>query len=157
MENEKIADILLKYKTDKNHGSRQNKYVDLGLWEISQNPDPYIGHTYGESYDEIFENFDRLSEINILEIGTQKGGSLLAWKEYFINGNIYGVDIVDAVLDEYRRDDISYITSDIKNEIVKEKLKDIMFDIIIDDGSHYLSDVLFVVSNYLSKLNKGDF
>ena len=30
-----------------------------------------------------------------------------------------------------------------------------MFDIIIDDGSHFLNDVLFVVDNYLDKLNKG--
>ena len=135
----KVAELLLKYKTDKNYGTIN----------------PKLGHCYGESYDDIFEMFDKNKEINFLEIGIQKGGSLLAWKDYFANANIYGVDIVDVILDEYRRDDINYIISDIKNESVKDQLKDIMFDIIIDDGSHVLSDVLYVISNYLSKLNKG--
>jgi SAM-dependent methyltransferase len=151
----KVAELLLKYKSDKNHGTIKNIYRDLNDWEICDNPLPYIGHTYGDSYDEIFEKFDRNSNINFLEIGIQKGGSLLAWKDYFINANIYGVDIVDAILSEYRREDFNYIISDIKNDSVKEIFKDISFDIIIDDGSHYLDDVLFVVSNYLEKLNKG--
>jgi len=156
MENQiKIADILLKYKSDKNYGTIKNIYKDLYTWELSDNPTPYIGHTYGQSYDEIFGQFEKDSNINFLEIGVQKGGSLLAWKEYFKNANIYGVDIIDAILDEYRRSDFKYIISDIKSDETKEALKDVMFDIIIDDGSHYLNDVLFVVSNYLNKLNKN--
>jgi len=155
MENRKIADILLKYKSDKNYGTIKNIYTDLYTWEISDNPTPHIGHTYGASYDEIFEQFERDSKVNFLEIGIQKGGSLLAWKEYFNNANIYGVDIVDAILDEYRSPDFKYIISDIKANEAKDALKDIYFDIIIDDGSHYLSDVLFVVENYLEKLKTG--
>jgi SAM-dependent methyltransferase len=151
----KVAELLLKYKSDKNHGTIKNIYNNLDNWEICENPEPYIGHTYGDSYDEIFEQFDRNSNIDFLEIGIQKGGSLLAWKDYFINSNIYGVDIVDSILPEYRREEFVYIISDIKDISVKERLKDILFDIIIDDGSHYLSDVLFVVSNYLEKLKKG--
>jgi hypothetical protein len=151
----KVAELLLKYKSDKNHGTIKNIYRDLNDWEICDNPETYIGHTYGDSYDEIFEKFDRNSNINFLEIGIQKGGSLLAWKDYFTNSNIYGVDIIDGILPEYRREDFNYIISDIKNESVKEILKDITFDIIIDDGSHYLSDVLFVISEYLDKLNFG--
>lgn len=153
----KVAELLLNYKSDKNHGTVENVYVDLNTWEVSTNPnvESPIGHTYGASYDEIFENYDRESNIKILEIGIQKGGSLLAWKDYFSNGSIYGVDILDGILPEYRREDFNYIISDIKDISVKEKLKDVIFDIIIDDGSHHLSDVLFVVNNYLEKLNTG--
>ena len=32
-----------------------------------------------------------------------------------------------------------------------------MFDLIIDDGSHHIDDVVFVISNYLDKLNKGGY
>lgn len=135
----KVAELLLKYKTDKNYGTIE----------------PNLGHCYGDSYDSIFEMFDRDGDITLLEIGIQKGGSLLAWKDYFKKSKIYGVDIVDVILDEYRRDDITYIISDINNESVKEQLKDVMFDIIIDDGSHMLPDVIYVVNNYLSKLNNG--
>lgn len=151
----KIAEILLKYQSDKNHGTITNIYSDLDSWTISDNPPLKLGHTYGNSYDEIFELFDRNSNISFLEIGIQKGGSLLAWKDYFPNANIYGVDIVDNILPEYRKDYFTYIISDIKNDSVIEQFTDIMFDIIIDDGSHYLSDVLFVVNTYLKKLKNN--
>lgn len=155
MSRKKVAEILLNYKTDKNHGSIKNIYKCLDTWEITENPQPMIGHSYGVSYDEIFENFDYSAEINILEIGIQRGGSLLAWKDYFNNSNIFGIDIKDVVLPEYKREDFTYIFKDINDLTIKEELKDVMFDIIIDDGSHYLNDVLFVVNNYLDKLNKN--
>jgi hypothetical protein len=44
-------------------------------------------------------------------------------KDYFTNSNIYGVDIVDGILPEYRREDFNYIISDIKSNSVKEILK----------------------------------
>lgn len=152
---EKIAKLLLKYKSDKNYGTIPNIYDDLFHWNVVPNPEPRIGHTYGDSYDEIFEEFKRDSEINFLEIGIQKGGSLLAWAEYFTNGNIYGVDIIDCVLDEYKSEKFHYIFKDIKDPSVKDTLNGIMFDIIIDDGSHQLPDVLYVVNNYLYKLKNG--
>lgn len=135
----KISELLLKYKTDKNYGTIV----------------PKLGHCYGNSYDKIFEKFDKESNLNFLEIGIQKGGSLLAWKDFFKNANVYGIDIVDEILEEYKRNDIEYIISDVKHPSVKEKLNKIKFDIIIDDGSHFISDVLYVVSEFLPLLNDG--
>lgn len=135
-----IYDILLKYNTDKNEGV---------LHPMSNG----IGHTYGKSYDKIFESFNRNDQLSILEIGIQKGGSLVAWKEYFNNSTIYGVDIIDSISPEYRNNDFHYIFNDIKSNKTTEILKDLKFDIIIDDGSHELPDVLFVVSNYLKNIN----
>lgn len=157
MERKKIGEILLNYKSDKNLGTVKNIYKDLYTFELSDDQEECIGHSYGDAYDEIFEKFDYQSNINFLEIGIQKGGSLCAWKDYFPNGNIYGIDIVDCILDEYRRPDFNYIISDIKDLSIKETLKDVMFDLIIDDGSHHIKDVVFVVSNYLDKLNKGGY
>lgn len=134
-----MYEILLKYNTDKNQGVLY--------------PTESVGHTYGKSYDKIFESFNKTDKLNILEIGIQKGGSLLAWKEYFSNSNIYGVDIVDCIYPEYKNDNFCYIFDDIKSDKTTQILKDIKFDIIIDDGSHELNDVLFVVSNYLQKIN----
>lgn len=118
----KISEILALYQTDK------------------VNP-----HTYGPTYDELFKLFNREDPISILEIGTQKGGSLCAWRDYFPNATITGIDIVDVVKPEYRRDDINYIICDINDYKTDE-----MFDIIIDDGSHWLKDVV----HSLSKLSK---
>lgn len=123
-----ISEVLSKYDTDK-----------------------ITHHKYGEVYNELFKKFNREDQLNILEIGTQKGGSLLAWKEYFPNAHVYGVDIVDVVPEEYQKDTVTRIISDIK-----EWKNDIIWDIIIDDGSHYLGDIVWVISHYCQKLkNKG--
>lgn len=136
-----MYDILLNYDSDKNKGVL--------------NPLSLEGHTYGKSYDKIFENFNSNEKLNILEIGIQKGGSLKAWKDFFINSNIYGVDIIDCILPEYKNDEFNYIFNDIKSDECNNYFKNLNFDIIIDDGSHHLDDVLFVVSNYVGKLNKN--
>ena len=75
MLNMNIGDLLLSYQTDKNRGKT-----------IEKN-----GHYYGDSYQRIFSNFDINSKLNILEVGVQKGGSLLAWKDYFKNANVVGL------------------------------------------------------------------
>jgi cephalosporin hydroxylase len=136
----KISEILLKYNTDKNKGS-----LRMG---------PGTGHFYGETYDRIFEEFDKDSEVCVIEIGVEKGGSLLAWKEYFKNGFIVGIDISDNRIDEYKSDEVYYILSDIKDPSLKDNslIKNNQFDIIIDDGSHYFNDVFYLISNYLDKL-----
>lgn len=125
--NETITQILRKYDTDKE-----------------------TFHRYGPTYETIFSQYDREDKLNILEIGTQKGGSLLAWKEYFPNATVYGVDIVDVVPDEYKLDTVTRVISDIK-----EWKNNMEWDIVIDDGSHYLMDLAYVIPNYLIKLKKG--
>ena len=126
----KISEILKKYKraTDK-------------IWH----------HRYGKAYDDLFSRFDRKAPLNIMEVGTQKGATLLAWKEYFPNANVYGVDIVDVVPEKYRKDTVTRVITDIKRLDT-----DIRFDIIIDDGSHYLGDMIYVVANYFMTMkDKG--
>lgn len=132
---ETIDEILFKYDTDKNKGVKDGVQ---------------LGHCYGNAYNVLFEQFDRNSELNILEIGVQKGGSLLAWKEYFKNANVTGIDILDVRLPEYINENVTFIHSDIR----KVNL-DTQFDIIIDDGSHFLEDVKFVTSIYIHKLKKN--
>jgi ubiquinone/menaquinone biosynthesis C-methylase UbiE len=139
--NLKISEILLKYKSDKNQGLSESK----------------SGHCYGPLYDDIFERFDRNSNLDILEIGIQKGGSLVAWKEYFQNANIWGIDIENQILDEYRNPDFKYIIHDVKSDKVKKELKNKKFDIIIDDGSHKLYDMMYVVDNFLVNLKPNGF
>ena len=113
------------------------------LSKYGKDTDKIWHHRYGKAYDELFSRFDRKSPLNIMEVGTQKGATLLAWKEYFPNANVYGVDIVDVVPKKYRKNTVTRVIADIK------KLDtDIAFDIIIDDGSHYLADMIYVVANY---------
>ena len=136
-----IGEILLKYDTDKNKGFIDNT--------------PGMEHFYGGIYGDIFKNFDIKQNVSILEIGVQKGGSLLAWKEYFKNAYVCGVDIIDCRTEEYKSDDVNFILSDIRNPNLKNDnlLSNKLFDIIIDDGSHHLEDAIFVVQNYLDSLS----
>lgn len=122
-----ISEILKKYETDK------------------VNP-----HTYGSAYDQLFAEFDRNAPLKIVEIGVQKGGSLCAWRDYFPHATILGIDIEDQVLPEYRRDDIFYTICDIN-----DYKTDIIYDIVIDDGSHWLKDVVRAVDVFSRKLNIG--
>lgn len=105
-------------------------------------------HSYGDAYDILFSDFDRQAKLNILEIGVQKGASLLAWKEYFPNATVTGIDIQDDRV--YKSDDVKFIVSDIK-----EWRTDETFDIIIDDGSHLKPEVLFAVIYFRHKLRKN--
>lgn len=108
-------------------------------------------HRYGDAYDQLFAHFDREAKLRILEVGTQKGGTLLAWKEYFPNALVVGVDIVDVVPDKYRVDNVSRIIADIKKVDFDEG-----FDIIIDDGSHYLADMAYVIATqFVPMKDKG--
>ncbi len=122
-----ITEILKKYDTDKE-----------------------TFHRYGSTYESVFSKFNRGDRLDILEIGTQKGGSLLAWKEYFPNANVWGVDIIDVVPDEYRTDTVNRVISDIK-----EWKNDKEWDIVIDDGSHHLLDIAYVITHYCVKLRVG--
>ena len=97
-------------------------------------------HNYTEKYDHYFSPL-RQGLINILEIGIQNGYSLKTWKEYFPNAEIFGIDIVDCKqMDESRIKTLKGSQNDL---VFLQKINDMYgpFDIIIDDGSHYNSDM----------------
>ena len=95
---------------------------------------------YGPIYDKHFAPF-REHNINILEIGVLKGGSMRMWEKYFPKANIFGIDIDEECL-QYQSDrtkifigdqsDVSFLRN------VKAKIPRI--DILIDDGSHRAKD-----------------
>lgn len=132
-----LTEILNKYGSDKARGPQ---------------PKGVRGHCYGPSYEDLFNAFDRESDIEILEIGVQFGGSLLAWKDYFPNSTVVGVDIVDVR--KHRSNEVTFIKSDVKSPDLLDKLGN-NYSIIIDDGSHKLPDVEYVVTNFLNKLKVG--
>lgn len=74
---------------------------------------------------------------NLLEIGNDGGGGLLMYAEYFNNFQIYGIDInpVLAVKDHPR---ITHYVTDAYAQLPTNIVGNAAFDIIIDDGSHFL-------------------
>jgi autotransporter strand-loop-strand O-heptosyltransferase len=97
-------------------------------------------HNFTETYEKYFKSFKHKS-INILEIGINDGSSLKMWYDYFPNATIYGVDINDK--SNFSNEKVKCIVLDqSKKEDLEEFVKNIniSFDIIIDDGSHHISD-----------------
>ena len=107
---------------------------------------------------------DRRKEVKkVLEIGVFRGHSMLMWKDYFPNAQIYGIDIdysqhhfgvnaKELCEDEER---ITLFEMDACNPInVKLLMRSIGndFDVIIDDGSHHPIHQLFSLLYYTDYL-----
>ena len=118
------------------------------------------GHGYSKFYEKKLLNFKN-KKINILEIGSYAGASAAALVKYLPNSNVFCFDVNISNF-TYRSKKIHVFGFDINNE---KKLKKIInkifnqfqfkeFDIIIDDGSHNLSDIL-VTLKYLFRLVKN--
>ena len=96
-------------------------------------------HGFTEFYDDFFSKYkDRT--VNILEIGIDKGSSLLMYNAFFDGKcNIYAIDIEDK--SEYNTENIKTFVVDQSNREqlmeFKKLIGDVKFDIILDDGSHW--------------------
>ena len=120
------------------------------------------GHGFSKFYEEKLENY-KSKKINILEIGSYAGASAAAFVKYFPNVNIYCFDVNISNF-KYKSKNIHVFGVDMKNEKkIKKTLKNIFqqhkfnkFDIIIDDGSHYLNEILIGLKYFFSFVkNKG--
>ena len=114
-------------------------------------------HNYSSFYDFMFSE-DRNKDLKIFEVGIYGGSSVKAWKEYFKNSQIYCGDVNrDYFVNEDRIR--SFFCDQDNPESIQgmwndEVLKDINFDIIIDDGKHeYTSNINFLENSY-HKLKK---
>ena len=78
----------------------------------------------------------REKELVILEIGVWKGGSMKLWRDFFPNSKIYGIDCHKGFAGE------NVFIGDQKDpNFLKGVIEKIgVPDIIIDDGSHKMSD-----------------
>ncbi len=126
--------------------------------------DQRIGHGYSPYYEKKLEKYKN-KKINILEIGSYAGASAAAFVKYFSNSKVYCFDINISNF-KYKSKNIEVFGLDINNKKkVKKVLKKIFyekkineFDIIIDDGSHNLSDILFGFKTFFQFLKtKGSY
>ncbi len=119
------------------------------------------GHGYSIFYENELKNFKN-RKINILEIGSYAGSSAAAFAKYFPESKIFCFDINISKF-EYRSNQIHVFGIDINNEKeVKKTLKKIFklynfenFNLIIDDGSHNLSDILVSLKIFFKYLKSS--
>jgi len=110
----------------------RSQLLDLAKYNTDK-----IQHKYLQTYDRYFSDYiDK--EINLLELGIFKGGSMLLWRDYFPKGQIFGIDLKapPELNDEQRikvfsgsQQDLSFLAGVAQNAPGG-------FDIIIDDASH---------------------
>ena len=145
-----FVDIILKHQSDK-------------VW-----------NGYGPVYDSCFKNI-RFQKIDLLEIGIgtiiptapsnmchlesinyQPGSSLRAFQEYFPNAAIYGGDIQDdCMISDQRIKTFKFDSTD--KQQCDHALKDLSFDIIIDDGLHTADAQYTTLMNLWHRVKPGGF
>ena len=118
------------------------------------------GHGYSKFYKQKLDNLKN-KKINILEIGSYAGASAAALIKYLPQSNVFCFDINISKF-EYKSKKIHVFGLDINNQkkltkIVNKifnqyKIKE--FDIIIDDGSHNLSDIITALKIFFKYLKK---
>ena len=114
-----------------------------------------IAHDYCRKYEKYLP-FDQHNELNIMEIGVLGGQSLKMWKQYFYNSHILGIDISPSCK-IYEENNIGI---EIGSQTDEEFLKHITnkygaFDIILDDGSHMCSDVIYSFEHLFESVKSG--
>jgi len=107
---------------------------------------------YLDIYESYFENF-RDKQVNILEIGVRTGNSVLTWGEYFLNANIFGIDI-DASCKQYETKRTKIVIGDATDAKTVSAINP-SYDIIIDDGSHKNEDIISSFNLLWNKLSCG--
>jgi len=101
-------------------------------------------------YERIFEPI-RYHVRCVVEIGVDRGGSIEAWLEYFPNARVIGIDIQPNLDVE----DLGYthLQMDVKE---LEGIADAV-DIVIDDGSHYNTDVFIAFEKIWPSVIEGGY
>lgn len=117
-----------------------------------------LGHGFGKSYERYFKKLKK-KKFNFLEIGVWEGASLASFHCYFRNAYIHGIDKNFKNKYESKRIKFNYCDTTNFNDVrnLEKKFKKKKFKIIIDDGSHLLSDILHNLKFFFRFLDKGGY
>ena len=135
----------------------------MSLIEIVDNTrtDKNTTHSYLPLYQRLLMK-KKETALNVLEIGIYKGGSIKLWNDFFINANVYALDIMSIhyVWEGIRDNDkIKLYTSidayDHAFFVSNFLYKNIKFDLLLDDGPHTLESMKQFVKLY-SQIMKDD-
>jgi len=135
-----------------------NTYKDLAFKyqnltdKFSYQGDYNNGHTYAVIYDRLFEPFKNKS-INFLEIGLNVGGNIVICSEYFSDIKHYGIDIADYITID--KDLFTFYKGSFDNHEVIKQAGERKYDIILEDGSHYLEHQMKSIDIYLPMLKEN--
>jgi len=136
------------------------KSYDLHGFEKIGGTDKGTIHSYTGAYEELLSPY-RDSEVTLLEVGVQYGGSSLLWHDFLPKSKLVLVDVADQVGNNIFKNMNSerytfHIADAYSDETVDNVTKNISgFDIMIDDGPHSLQSQILFINKYLPHLNDG--
>jgi len=128
---------------------------------------PQISHPYTPFYYKLFKDRQNLiKKVIEMGIGTAKymqytpdhyvtGASLLMWRDFFPNAQIYGIDILPEAMIESER-----IKTFLYDQTIKEDLEKLIektgsdIDIFIDDGLHSMTTQINLCKTIMPMLKK---
>lgn len=140
------------------HGSDKGAYRGIG----KHNYTPYYHRLFSgmrHTASEVFEfGIGSTSEDikHSMGAGGTPGASLRGWREYFPNANIYSADIDKAILQpEYRI--FKFFCDQTKSESIEamwqaQEMKNLQFDIIVEDGLHVFDAQTLFMEKSLPKV-----
>lgn len=120
---------------------------------LGTNSDKNTRHSYVDHYyEQAFAPY-RHRGITLLEIGVYRADSLIAWRKYFNDATIYGLDIHIPRKWRQRLSDVHWIEASQTDPEAVKHVSDL--DIVIDDGSHRIDDQLASFEILWPKIKPG--
>lgn len=143
-----LCEIGKKYDTDKS--SQRNNVTNARHC-----------HPYTLFYESLFRNKKDMN-LKIAELGILDGASLLMWREYFTNAEIYGFeynkDLIMKFKNQFNNNRIKLSTIDVTNkDSIMRSFSSLntFYDIIIEDTTHQFEDQIRVIENTYQYLKPG--
>lgn len=122
------------------------------------NDQKILTHKYSKFYNKYFSKI-RKKKLNILELGSHEGKSIASFYYYFPNAKFFGANINPFQM-KYTSKRIEELYVDVSSEKILNNLAkkfNFEFDLIIDDASHNLRDILITLPIFFKKLKKKGF
>jgi hypothetical protein len=121
-------------------------------WYAEPTPtDKVTSHTYMRVYDRYLRS-RRTEPLHIVEIGVDKGGSLVMWRRCFPNARVTGVDIRDVPCVP----GCQVFQGDSRNsDWVRTAFPPASIDVVIDDGDHSLESQIATFRAFEHAVRRG--
>ena len=115
-----------------------------------------ITHKYSVFYEKYLKK-NKKKKLSILELGSHEGKGIASFYFFFPNANFYGANINPFQM-KYTSKRITELYVDVSCKEIIDNLANHIneeLDLIIDDASHNLKDILITFSKLFQKLKKG--
>ncbi len=119
-------------------GDSSKAESELGDLFRKHSTDKHYNHHYERMYAEILAPFRKAESVKLLEIGIAGGNSLKAWRDWFTNGRLFGIDIKSDACQNAPAGVTAFCGDQADTDFLARVIAETggNFDAIIDDGGH---------------------